>query len=90
METALYGGSFNPLHIGHLAILRKLADSFERIYLVVSPKNPLKDNIAEFKQQVHEAYSLEMRDKAGLREQLKLLKPCSDILNSVTAAAAAA
>lgn len=35
--------------------------------------NPLKDNIAEFKQQVREAYSLEMRDKAGLREQLKLL-----------------
>ncbi|MGN0187848.1 MAG: DNA recombination protein RmuC [Paludibacteraceae bacterium] len=35
--------------------------------------NPLKENIAEFKQQVREAYSVEMRDKAGLREQLKLL-----------------
>lgn len=35
--------------------------------------NPLKENIAEFKQQVREAYSIEMRDKAGLREQLKLL-----------------
>ena len=63
METALYGGSFNPLHIGHLAILRKLADSFERIYLVVSPKNPLKDNI--------DASSAEMRLKAASEALLR-------------------
>ena len=52
--------------------------------------NPLKDNIAEFKQQVHEAYSLEMRDKAGLREQLKLLTEqnarISDEANNLTKA----
>ena len=52
--------------------------------------NPLKDNIAEFKQQVREAYSLEMRDKAGLREQLKLLTEqnarISDEANNLTKA----
>ena len=52
--------------------------------------NPLKDNIAEFKQQVHEVYSLEMRDKAGLREQLKLLTEqnarISDEANNLTKA----
>ena len=43
MDIAVYGGSFNPLHIGHLAILRHLAERFDKVLLVVSPKNPLKD-----------------------------------------------
>ena len=68
METALYGGSFNPLHIGHLAILRKLADSFDRIYLVVSPKNPLKDNI--------DASSAETRLKAASEALLRHPELC--------------
>ena len=43
MQIAVYSGSFNPLHIGHLAILRRLAARFDRVYLVVSPQNPFKD-----------------------------------------------
>ena len=49
MKTAVYSGSFNPLHKGHIAILEWL-DSYpgvEQILLVVSPKNPLKDSIDE-------------------------------------------
>lgn len=42
METAVYSGSFNPLHIGHLTILQHLVKEFDRVLLVVSPKNPLK------------------------------------------------
>lgn len=47
MRIAVYSGSFNPLHIGHLAIMEYLTQKkyFDCIYLVVSPKNPLKDNI---------------------------------------------
>ena len=47
-STVVFGGSFNPLHIGHLAILRALCerDDVARVLLVVSPKNPLKDNIS--------------------------------------------
>ena len=43
----VYSGSFNPLHIGHLAIMRHLTqnEDFDSVYLVVSPKNPLKDSI---------------------------------------------
>lgn len=46
--TILYCGSFNPLHIGHLAILRTLCqcEEVQRVLLVVSPKNPLKDGIS--------------------------------------------
>ena len=42
MNTAVYGGSFNPLHIGHLAILETLVALYDKVLLVVSPQNPLK------------------------------------------------
>jgi len=46
MTTAVYSGSFNPLHKGHEAILRCIdADArFDRILLVVTPQNPFKEN----------------------------------------------
>lgn len=48
MKTAVYSGSFNPLHIGHLAILKHLtgAGGYDCVRLVVSPKNPLKESIS--------------------------------------------
>lgn len=46
MRIAVYSGTFNPLHVGHLAIMRLLQDRFDATYLVVSPKNPLKASIS--------------------------------------------
>ena len=48
MKTAVYSGSFNPLHTGHLAIMKYLLEEagFDMVYLIVSPKNPLKDGIS--------------------------------------------
>lgn len=45
MKVAVYPGSFDPLHTGHLAILRKLSEdgAFDAVYLVISPQNPFKD-----------------------------------------------
>lgn len=44
MKIAVYSGSFNPLHIGHLAIMEYLThhSEFDWVYLVVSPQNPFK------------------------------------------------
>ena len=48
MDVAVYSGSFNPLHIGHLAIIKYMIEvaGFDMVYLIVSPKNPLKDGIS--------------------------------------------
>ena len=45
MRIAVYSGSFDPLHIGHQAIMERLtqADEFDWVYLVISPQNPFKD-----------------------------------------------
>ncbi len=45
METGLYFGSFNPIHIGHLAIANYMVEytDMEEVWFVVSPHNPLKD-----------------------------------------------
>ncbi len=47
MRIAVYSGSFNPLHIGHLAIMKHATEEagFGYVYLIVSPKNPFKSEM---------------------------------------------
>ena len=44
IKTGIYGGSFNPIHNGHIAIARKMIElaGLDEIWLMVSPQNPLK------------------------------------------------
>lgn len=44
MNTGLFFGSFNPIHIGHLAIAEYMVEytDLEQIWFIVSPHNPLK------------------------------------------------
>jgi len=44
MKTGLYFGSFNPIHIGHIAIANYMVEytDLDEICFVVSPHNPLK------------------------------------------------
>lgn len=45
MITGLYFGSFNPIHIGHLAIANYMVEftDLDQLWFVVSPQNPLKE-----------------------------------------------
>ena len=44
MKVAVYGGSFNPLHKGHEAILRHITrdTQYGLVLMVVTPQNPFK------------------------------------------------
>ena len=44
IRTGIFGGSFNPIHIGHLALANYLCEysELDEIWFLVSPHNPLK------------------------------------------------
>jgi len=44
MRIGLFFGSFNPIHIGHLALAKYMVNytEMQEVWLVVSPHNPLK------------------------------------------------
>jgi len=43
-KTGLYFGSFNPVHIGHMAIANYMVEftDIDQLWFVISPQNPLK------------------------------------------------
>jgi len=45
IRTGIFGGSFNPIHIGHLALANYLCEygGLDEIWFLVSPHNPLKE-----------------------------------------------
>lgn len=45
-SIGVFGGSFNPIHVGHIALARELltVGGLDEVWFVVSPQNPLKRN----------------------------------------------
>ena len=46
-KTGIFSGSFNPIHIGHLALANYLCEygGLDEIWFLVSPQNPFKQNV---------------------------------------------
>ena len=44
MKIGIYGGSFNPVHFGHVGLARWVIENtdLDELWLLVSPNNPLK------------------------------------------------
>lgn len=47
LNIALFGGSFNPVHIGHMMVAQYVAQftNINRVWMLVSPRNPLKPDL---------------------------------------------
>lgn len=72
MKVGLFFGSFNPIHIGHLAIANYMVEysDLDEIWLVISPQNPLKNKkslLNEFERYKMVELALSDQDK---------IKPC--------------
>lgn len=74
MKIAVYSGSFNPLHIGHLAIIEHVVEvaGFDMVYLIVSPKNPLKDCISSASGRERYEAAAEAVERRSLNQKVKV------------------
>jgi len=82
MRIGLFGGSFNPIHIGHISLARQLKTlaGLDEVWLMVSPQNPLKQGSTDLldDQLRYQLARVALHGKEGIRAsnyELHLSKP---------------
>jgi len=80
-KVGIFGGSFNPIHVGHVALAKALREhcQLDEVWLMVSPQNPLKQqtDLLDDRQR-YEMAQLALRDVEGVRAsdyEFQLPKP---------------
>ncbi|MCP4753444.1 MAG: nicotinate (nicotinamide) nucleotide adenylyltransferase [Proteobacteria bacterium] len=68
MNIAIFGGSFNPVHMGHYEIVRQtlINCSMDKIIIVPAHQNPLKDDQPALPEQLR--WKMLQRTFAGMEE----------------------
>ena len=69
-HIALFGGSFNPLHNGHLSLARHVLRHcpVDEVWLMVSPHNPLKEQAELLPESVRYGLAAKaLEDESGIR-----------------------
>ena len=72
MKTAIYPGSFDPITKGHLDVLKRAADIFEKVIIVVSVNMnkksflPLQDRLELIKKSCQDMENVEVDSFDGL------------------------
>jgi len=81
MKTGILGGTFDPVHNGHVYIGQELLKhtDLEEIWYVVSPMNPFKQNDVIIRDDLRlQMVRLALKGKKGLREsdiEMRMPKP---------------
>lgn len=73
MTVGLMGGSFNPVHIGHMMVASYMAQyaGLDEVWMVLSPQNPLKES-ASLIDDRHRLRMLEIAVSADCRSGIKV------------------
>ena len=69
MKTGIFSGSFNPIHIGHLALANYLCEfaGLDEVWFVVSPLNPLKDEADFLAADVRQLFFIQIANHASMQ-----------------------
>lgn len=73
MTVGLMGGSFNPVHIGHMMVASYMAQyaGLDEVWMVLSPQNPLKES-ASLIDDRHRLRMLEIAVSADCRSGIRV------------------
>ena len=74
MKIGIYGGSFNPIHFGHIGLAKWVTEhtDLDQVWLMVSPNNPLKDKtiLADEQERLDAAKEAIRRESDEVKDQI--------------------